>query len=470
MKIRLELNDSNDALVEASARHIEAGGGLTLAEAFEKIRAMKNSPKDIEEINSVYNALLEGTVQRDESAYKNGVLKKITKAEVKRIYKKIKDKEIADLLQDMATNKPDNYILVTEEGYLDTIIEELNENKELPIDVESTGVDVWKDETVGFVLSDVKRDKHYYIPTRHQTNQRQIAHTLVVDKLKPLIQDPSKLIIGHNLSYDIHMLLNDGIEVRGEVWDTQEGMRLLNENEGTYALKNLVTKYLKIPSKTYGELFGKKGFDEISGLDLATAYAAKDGDITYQLYKFQKEHLTTRFKTIHEYALNVEMPLIKVVVDMERTGFVIDSEYADQYNQELTEELNITKEKLVDELGDINLNSHVQVKESLEQSLGISLENTDAKRTLKPLSKKYPIIDELLKYKELTKLLTTYVTRLPEAIKDKTGRLMPHFNQNGAATGRFSSSGGVNLQNQSRAARSLFVAPEGKVLIGGDFS
>lgn len=469
MNIKLELNDNKDKIVQAAAKHIEAGGGLTLAEAFEKIREMKNTPKDIEEINSVYNALLEGTVQRDESAYKNGVLKKITKAEVKRIYKKIKDKEIADLLQDMATNKPKNYICVTDESYLDTIIEEIKENTELPIDVESTGVDVWRDKTVGFVLSDVKRDKHYYIPTRHRTNQHQIAHTLVVDKIKPLIQDPSKFIIGHNLSYDIHMLLNDGIEVRGEVWDTQEGMRLLNENEGTYALKNLATKYLKIPSKTYGELFGKKGFDEISGLDLATAYAAKDGDITYQLYKFQKDHLI-RFNTIHDYALKVEMPLIKVVVDMERTGFVIDENFADQYKQELEEELNITKEKLMHELGDINLNSHVQVKESLEQSLGISLENTDAKRTLKPLSAKYPIINELLKYKEVTKLLTTYVTRLPEAIKESTGRLMPHFNQNGAATGRFSSSGGVNLQNQSREARSLFIAPEGKVLIGGDFS
>src|SRR5699024_12822220 len=106
------------------------------------------------------------------------------------------------------------------------------------------------------------------------------------------------------------------------------------------ALKNLATKYLRIPSNTYGQLFGNKGFHEVDDLLLATAYAAKDGGITHKLYEFQRDQLQERFPTIYDYAVNIEMTLIYAVLEMERTGFTIDIELAEKYGDELRDKID----------------------------------------------------------------------------------------------------------------------------------
>src|SRR5690625_7489333 len=122
------------------------------------------------------------------------------------------------------------------------------------------------------------------------------------------------------------MLKNDlDIELKGLYWDTMEAMRLLNENEPSYALKPLATKYLRDNSYTYGELFGQVGFNEIN-LETALAYAAKDGDLTYRLYKFQRHHLA-KHGNILDYFLNVEMPLMAIVSDIELRGYDIDTDH-----------------------------------------------------------------------------------------------------------------------------------------------
>src|SRR5690625_3561554 len=246
-------------------------------------------------------------------------------------------------------------------------------------------------------------------------------------------------------------------------------MKLLNENEPTFALKPLVTKYLRDDSYTYGELFGKKGFDKIP-LDQALAYAAKDGDVTLKLRDFQRYHLA-KMPGVLEYYETVEVPLIPIVVEMEKEGYEIDLEFAREYGDQLRKESKEYGERVFRVLGDINLNSPVQLKEAIEQHIGRPIENTNANQTLKPLAKEFPIIDDLLKYRENNKLLSTYIDALPKLINDKTGRLHTNFNQNGARTGRFSSGGGgVNLQNQPGIARKMFVAPKGCVLLGGDWS
>src|SRR5699024_9247289 len=144
-------------------------------------------------------------------------------------------------------------------------------------------------------------DTHYYVPTRHETKELQLDHEYVKEAVRPFLEDKSKSKSGHNVGFDLHMLYNDGINVRGQLWDTQEAMKMLNENEKSYALKTLVSKYLNIPSKTYGQLFGKRGFHEVSDLEVATAYAAKDGEVTYLLEKFQRKHLENSFPKIYEY-------------------------------------------------------------------------------------------------------------------------------------------------------------------------
>ncbi len=276
------------------------------------------------------------------------------------------------------------------------------------------------------------------------------------------------------------MLDRDGITLRGLAWDTQEAMRLLNENEESNALKNLVTKYLGIQSETYGELFGQVGFDEVSDLRIATAYAAKDGDVTLKLRDFQRKHLE-KMPSVLEYFETVEMPLIPIVVKTEKEGYEIDLDYAEQYGKELRKESEERGAKVFAALGDINLGSPVQLKGAIEKYIGKKIENTNAKQTLKPLSKEFPIIKDLLRYREVNKLLSTYIDVTPTLIKEKTGRVHTGLYPNGTVTGRFSSGsdrsdsmvskdGLINVQNQPYEARKLFVAPKGYYIVNADFS
>ena len=285
---------------------------------------------------------------------------------------------------------------------------------------------------------------------------------------------------GFKTKFDVHMLDRDGITLRGLTWDTQEAMRLLNENEESNALKNLVTKYLGIQSETYGELFGQVGFDEVSDLRIATAYAAKDGDVTLKLRDFQRKHLA-KMPSVLEYFETVEMPLIPIVVKTEKEGYEIDLDYAEQYGKELRKESEERGAKVFAALGDINLGSPVQLKDAIEKYIGKKIDNTNAKQTLKPLSKEFPIIKDLLRYREVNKLLSTYIDVLPTLIKEKTGRVHTGLYPNGTVTGRFSSGsdrsdstvskdGLINVQNQPYEARKLFVAPEGYYIVNADFS
>lgn len=468
MKVRIELSGGSSALKNAAKTHIDAGAGETLDEAFARILKGKSvSERDKERILAVKKAIEDGKVTREQAAYEKN--KRLSKAEVMRIHNTLVEKQRYETLISMKENLPENYVVVDRESQLQSVADELMDEKVIVFDVETTGTDIWSDYIVGHVLSATSLDRHYYIPVRHKTKERQLDVELVHSVLKPVYENDKSLKIAHNAGFDIHMLRNEGISVTGELWDTLEAMKLLNENETSYRLKELVPKYLRLESDTYSTLFGNKGFDEIGDLEIATSYAAKDGDLTYKLYDFQSTILRERFPSIYRYAKEVEMPLILTVVDMERTGFVIDEEYAKEYGESLQKEIETVAERITNVLGDINLNSPAQVKPAIETHIGREIPDTNAKKTLKPLAKDYVVIEDLLLYKELTKLYGTYVSKLPELIAKKTGRLMVHYKQNGTTTGRFSSSGGINIQNQSPEARLLYVAPEGKVMIGADF-
>src|SRR5690625_4675688 len=393
--------------------------------------------------------------------------KRFSKAEALRLWRVLDEKRAEDRLREMVDNTPDNYWLITDEGALDELLRLLDDEDEIVFDVETTGTDVWNDYIVGHVITAVKADVHAYIPTKHDDPRPQLENAQVNEKLCPYYEDESLGKIAHNASFDIHMLDREGITLRGLTWDTLEAMKLLNENEPTFALKPLVTKYLRYDSHTYGELFGKKGFDKIT-LDQALAYAAKDGDVTLKLRDFQRYHLA-KMPGVLEYYETIEVPLIPIVVEMEKEGYEIDLEFAREYGDQLRKESKEYGERVFRVLGDINLNSPVQLKEAIEQHIGRPIENTNANQTLKPLAKEFPIIDDLLKYRENNKLLSTYIDALPDMIDEKTGKLHGNFNPNGTKTGRFSSNN-PNLQNQPDQARRMFIAPEGYYIVNADFA
>lgn len=429
---------------------------------------MKNTDADKRRLLEVKKAMEAGIIGR-EPPPKNKRQPKFSKAEALRLWRILNKKRQEERLRQMIEEMPDNYWLITNKKKFSEFLSILENEDEIVFDVETTGTDIWSDYIVGHVISAVKADIHAYIPTRHKTNRPQLDNDYVIERLRPFYENESIRKIAHNAKFDIHMLANEGVDLRGLSWDTQEAMRMLNENEPTFALKPLVSKYLGIPSLMYEQLFGKKGFQEVD-LDVAVAYAAKDGDITLKLRDFQRYHLS-KMPSILKYYETVEVPLTKVIVDMERLGYNIDLEYAKKYGDDLKEDIDRLRGEIVEVLGDINLNSPTQLKPAIEKAIGRKLENTDAKRTLQPLSKDFPIIEKLLDYREKNKLYSTYINVLPELINKKTGKLHTVFNQNGAKTGRMSSGGGgVNLQNQPKEARKLFVAPPGYVILGGDWS
>lgn len=469
--VKLTLNTSTSANAITSlkkAANNKAKSIETLDESFARILAMKNSDPDIKRIHRVKQALDNGDITREVESLAKG--KNITKAEITRLSKSLDRMEAEQRLAEMVETMPDNYWLIQTAERLDEFLALLDDDKEIVFDVETTGVDVLNDKLVGHVLTSITHDVHAYIPVAHDTEETQLDKAYVTDKLRPYYEDESIGKLAHNAKFDIAILSYDlGVKLRGLTWDTQEAMKMLNENESSYQLKQLATKYLKMPSMTYGQLFGKKSFAEVP-LDVACAYAAKDGDVTLKLRDFQRLHLEKQPKIL-EYYESVEVPLIQTIVDMEATGYVIDTDYAKRYEKELTDEVTRMRTKLIETLGDINIDSSQQLRPALERATGEKLASTDAKKVLKPLKDKYPIIADLLAYKKQNTLLKNFVKKLPDLVSKRTGKMHGNFNGNGAVTGRMSAGGGgINLQNQPKAVRGLFLAPKGYVLIGGDFS
>jgi len=468
MKLDIKLKSatasaSTEALREASKR--KASANETMEDAWARILKQKNSDADLRKLREVKRAMDAGLIGREADK----ATKRFSKAEAIRLYAVLFEQQREGKLAELVANTPSNYVLVTDEQALKQVVADALKEPIIAVDTETTGLDVYVDVIVGVSLTLPSIDKHYYIPFEPTQDERALPSEKI-DELKPLMESQSVAKVLHNALYDKAMFERHGIKLNSVVWDTMSAMHVLNENEASYALKNLATAYLNEPSDTFSELFGRDAkFAEVP-LDVALVYAAKDTDLTWRMYQFQLKHLS-KMPTVLDYYRRVEVPLMYAVYDMERTGFVIDAKYAEEYGKQMREEIDVLEAELTTELNVENINSNQQLKPALEAYIGEQLPNLDAKKTLKPLKKKHAIIAKLLRYRELAKLYSTYISVLPEKIHPVTGRLHARFNPNGARTGRFSSGGnGVNLQNQPHAARRLFKAPEGCVIIGGDFS
>ena len=492
MNVKIELNDSpSDNLRQSAQRHIDAGAGESLEEAFERILGGKNiSDTDRRRILAVRESLIDGSIARESKAYnKEGVLKRLGKAEVIRLYKLI-EREILEQKQlDMVANTPSNYELVMNEDRLAEIVEDILRNETvIAVDTETTGVDVYTDVIVGFSITMPKMGRHVYVPTDHsketlREGERNVPTDKALSIINPVLESDKVGKVMHNAKFDLAMFRRHGKDVKGIEWDTEIAMHLLNENEPSFRLKDLAPKYLGVESDTFGELFGNDFPFRDVPLDLALVYAAKDTHITWDLYEFQLQHLE-RFPTILEYYRNVEAPLTYVLTDMEANGYVIDTEFAKEYGEQLqkrSEELlgNVIKTlaPYSSEGENINLNSTAQLKEAVSGLIGEELPNAQAK-TVERFAKKHSILNDYLEYKSISKLYGTYIDALPARQNPTTKKWHSRFNARGTVTGRFSSgkdedakasTQGFNVQNQPQEARPMFVAPEGKVLIGADF-
>ena len=408
-------------------------------------------------------------------------LRNFTKTKALGLWTVLKEIRRESIIKQMVEEKPDNYHLITKVQDFEEFLINLSGEEIIAVDTETTGVEVFgKDYIVGISLTLPKSDYHCYIPVRHTIEDEQLSPRFVFDCLRYFLENKNIKKVMHNAKFDVHMLRKEGIEVQGLWCDTMVAMHLLNENEPSFALKNLATKYGKYfgfedKSMTYEELFGKGGFEK-TPLDIGTVYACKDTHLTYKFCTWIMEQFD-RLPQLKELYFNIELPITEVCIDMEKEGFLIDLEFAEKYKQELTEEIEKLLSKIKEGFGDININSNQQLAEVVYNQWGVPDEfkgKVDAP-TLKAIVKKYSkeidavnYINDLLKYRELNKLLTTYIEPLPQKISSD-GRLHGSFNQSATVTGRFASNN-PNLQNLPYPARQMFIAPEGKIIIGSDYS
>lgn len=442
----------------------------TMEEAWNRIFKMKNTDSDLKKLQAVKEAMDSGKIGRLPESLQKGRL--FSKAEALRLYTALKELQREELLKSLVKTKPKNYLLINKADIFKKVVNDLNNESIIAVDTETTGVNPFVDKIVGFNFTLPRANYHVYIPIRH-TEGEQLPVELVVSTLKPVLENENIKKVLHNAKFDIHMMkLSEGVELRGLEWDTMVAMHVLNENETSFKLKDLVTRYLKEPADNYEELFGKSGFENIP-LDIATVYACKDTDLTWRLYQFQLKHFK-RLPQLLDVLEKVEIPIINVTVEMEQAGFVFDHAKAEEVRGELGNEIREIESKLRELLGDINFNSPAQLSKVLFGKLKLNKYlppdmkvSTDVK-TLGLLKKRHESIPLLIRYRELTKLLYTYVNALPEQVQ-QDGRVHGSFNQMGTVTGRFSSNN-PNLQNQPKYARKLFIAPEGSVILSADFS
>ncbi len=355
---------------------------------------------------------------------------------------------------------------------------------ELSFDIEATGRDPMSDTIVGIALCREK-GRSYYVPIRHSgrhadsySGSYNVPEAVVI--LKPVLEDPAIAKVGHNLKYDILILKQEGIHVQGMLYDTMVASYLLNPNKPDHSLEDVAREHLAHNKRPFAEVLGKRqSFAEVP-VEEATRYAAEDAELAMEL----KDILFGKLKDagLEHLYFDIEMPLIYILTDMEEAGIKIDKKRTEELSKELERELEALQSKIYTLAGSaFNINSPRQLCKVLFEDLGMKpLKKTKTgfstgMDVLEELAKTHDLPGEILNYRTLYKLKTTYTDTLPELINERTGRIHTSFNQTVTSTGRLSSSD-PNLQNipirgeWGTKIREIFVADQGYLLVSADYS
>ncbi|MBL0234051.1 MAG: DNA polymerase I [Chitinophagaceae bacterium] len=379
-------------------------------------------------------------------------------------------------------NTDHHYLALETETEIIELVKELKSHKEICFDTETTSIDANAAELVGLSFS-VRAGQAWYIPCPAEEE----ATKKILALFTTLFNDPSKIWIGQNTKYDLLILKWYGIEFAGDVFDTMLAHYVIDP-DGKRGMDVLSERYLGYEPVHIEELIGKKGKGQGTMRDVAIEkikdYAAEDADITLQLKQVFVPLL--KEKQVEKVFNEVENPLVKVLVDMEFEGIRVDEHFLNVYSKELEIEAKKAEESVYKQAGvRFNLASPKQLGEVLFDKL---LLDPSAKKTktgqyqtgedvlLKLAAKGHQIVDDILTFRELTKLRSTYVDALPEMINKRTGRVHTSYAQAVAVTGRLSSNN-PNLQNipvrtdRGKEIRKAFVPRDDKhVLLSADYS
>lgn len=379
-------------------------------------------------------------------------------------------------------NTPHTYKAVNDDKSIKDLVAVLSQYQEICFDTETTGIDANLAELVGLSFS-VQPGEAYYVPcpADEKRTKEILAH------FQPLFADESKMWIGQNTKYDLLVLKWHGVEIPGKMFDTMLAHYVI-EPDGKRSMDLLSNKFLGYEPVHIEELIGKKGKSQGNMRDVElekiTEYAAEDADITLQL----KNAFTPMLKTkeVERVFEEVESPLVKVLVDMEYEGIRIDKGFLDDYSNQLEKDAKVAEENVYAKAGvRFNLASPKQLGEVLFDKLKL---DPSAKKTktgqyqtgedvlLKLAARGNEIVDDILAFRELTKLKSTYVDALPLLVNPKTGRVHTTYGQAVAVTGRLASNN-PNLQNipvrteRGKEIRKAFIArDENHLLLSADYS
>src|SRR6478735_8658844 len=407
----------------------------------------------------------------------------IESAAARTIIEKTEDNEIEEkglAASKNISNTSHEYILVDDEEKIKALVATLMQQTEICFDTETTGIDANDAELVGMSFS-YKPGEAYFVTCTSDYE----ATCNLLELLKPLFDNPHLTWIGHNLKYDLLVLKYYNREIQGQVYDTMLAHYVI-EPDGKRSMDLLSAQYLSYEPVHIEELIGKKGKQQGTMRDveinLLKDYAAEDADITLQLKHSLHPYLKT--KEVERVFYEVENPLLKVLTDMEYTGVMIDVPFLLNYSKELEREAYQAEQAVYAGAGvKFNIGSPKQLGEVLFEKLNLA----SAKKTksgqyatgedvLMKLAHSNPIVADILAYRQLTKLKSTYVDALPSLINRKTGRVHTTYGQAVAVTGRLASNN-PNLQNipirteRGREIRKAFIARDADhVIVSADYS
>ncbi len=376
-----------------------------------------------------------------------------------------------------------DYHIINTTPALDELLNRLSAANSFAFDLETTSVNAMSAQMVGISLSPAPGEA-YYIPVGHvgwgQVEQLPLGQ--VIDRLKPPLEDATLAKLAHNGKYDMTVLAEYGVTTNNLTFDTMLAAYLLGEK--SLSLKALAFSKLGIEMTPITDLIGS-GAKQISmsqvGISQAANYSCADADITGQLTELLRVKLHQQ--GLWQLFSQVEMPLVPVLVHMERNGVALDTDLLRQMSHRLGEQLLKLEAEVYNSVGHrFNINSPQQISSVLFEELKLpsarktksGFFSTDAS-IIEGLRGTHPIVDNLLQYRHLAKLKSTYIDALPSLINPKTGRVHTSFNQTRTATGRLSSSE-PNLQNIAvrdelgKQIRQAFIATPGSCLLAGDYS
>ncbi|MFQ2229506.1 DNA polymerase I [Aeromonas hydrophila] len=379
-----------------------------------------------------------------------------------------------------------DYRCILDEAEFDEWLARLQVAPLFAFDTETTSLDYMEARVVGVSFA-IEPGKAAYVPFGHDYLGApvQLTEAVVLGKLKPLLEDPTRLKVGQNLKYDRNVLLNHGIELQGIAYDTMLESYVLNSTASRHDMDSLARRYLNAQTISFEDIAGKGvkqlTFNQIE-LEQAAPYAAEDADITLRLHQTLWGKLSAEPGLAKVFS-EIELPLLPVLARMERLGTTIEPKLLHQQSQEI--EVRLAElEKQAHELAgqEFNLSSPKQLGEILFTKLGLPIIKktpkgapSTAEEVLAELAETYELPQLLMEHRGLAKLKSTYTDKLPLMIKPQTGRVHTSYHQAVAATGRLSSTD-PNLQNipvrneQGRRIRQAFIPCAGYKLVAADYS